>query len=71
MLPVHFDLFLYVIRKRNNRLFLREFKVKVRLFLTLQWKQRGEGVISGEFGFSKTGKTVECAGGYILPGLKA
>ena len=62
MLPVHFDLFLYVMRERNNRLFLREFKVDVRLFLTLQWNQGGEGVLPGEFGLCRTREPVQVRG---------
>jgi hypothetical protein len=62
MLPVHFDPFLYVMREKNNWLFLREYKVKVRLFLGLQWKQRGEGVPSGRVQFSMAGKPVQVRG---------
>jgi hypothetical protein len=62
MLPVHFDLFLYVIRKTYNRLFLREFKAGVRLFLTLQWNQGGEGVLSGQFGLWRTKEPVQVRG---------
>jgi hypothetical protein len=43
MLPVHFDLFLYVMRKRYNRLFLLKYQVEVRLFFHLHGKQRGVG----------------------------
>jgi hypothetical protein len=71
MLPVHSDLFLYVMRKRNNRLFLRGIKIKVRLFLSLQWKRRGEGVLFCGFGSSGTAELVELCGILFLSGLKA
>jgi hypothetical protein len=38
---VHFDLFLYDMRERNNRLFLRKYQQEEQLFSRLQWKPKG------------------------------
>jgi hypothetical protein len=43
MLPVHSDLFLYVMRERNNRLFYREIRIKARLFFPSPVETKGGG----------------------------
>jgi hypothetical protein len=44
MLPVHFDLFLYVMKERNNRLFLLKIKLKAGYFYISMRNKGGRGI---------------------------
>jgi hypothetical protein len=65
MLPVHFDLFLYVIREKNNRLFLLKYQIKYQTILSSPGETRGGGGLSfRDYPLFQGALKCGCVGGY-------
>jgi hypothetical protein len=47
MLPVHFDLFLYVMKEKDNRLFLREYQIRLGYFFLSNGNEGGRVFFPG------------------------